>query len=378
MSRSFSRRRVLINCSNIREGGALQVAISVLNDLLLRPCLSFDPTFIISKKVYDGLDLEVVDKTSYVILVADIKGIEMLWSRFNFIHLSFDLVFTLFGPQYTLFKSRRNIVGFAQSWIIDPVNIEGGESYIKNLALRCLGKFKYSFQWLFFKRSDLLVVELDHVKHGICSSKKFPSSKITIVHNCISPVFFSPMKWESVNYEKFPGFFYIGYVCRDYPHKNIRILAKVAKILNEELNLPVKFCFTLNGNEWSKYERFFGNYGVSVGALSLQQCPRFYQSLDAVIFPSLLECFSAAPIEALFMGKPLFATDRDFVRDTCMDFPFYFDPRSELDIACTISRNLSAALIDKERIEEGKLHAERFSSNESRVNKYIDLICKNN
>ena len=58
--------------------------------------------------------------------------------------------------------------------------------------------------------------------------------------------------------------------------------------------------------------------------MSLAQCPSYFKELDGIILPSLLECFSATPLEALIMGKPIFLSDRQFNKDVVGDFYFYF------------------------------------------------------
>ncbi len=59
--------------------------------------------------------------------------------------------------------------------------------------------------------------------------------------------------------------------------------------------------------------------------------------MDAVIFPSLLECFSASPLEAMFMNKPLFASNRPFVKQFCGDYAKYFNPNDPYSAAKVIA-----------------------------------------
>ena len=59
--------------------------------------------------------------------------------------------------------------------------------------------------------------------------------------------------------------------------------------------------------------------------------------MDAIIFPSLLECFSATPLEAMAMEKPFFASDREFIRDVCSDYALYFDPEDPISAANVIN-----------------------------------------
>lgn len=134
----------------------------------------------------------------------------------------------------------------------------------------------------------------------------------------------------------------LGILSRDYPNKNLSILPQVQSYLKHEYGLEVVFLVTLNEAEWRARSETFRNQVVNVGPLSVAQCPSFYKQLDGVIFPSLLESFSASPIEALTMGLPVFASDRRFVRDTCGEAPVYFDPTDAASIAESIARYFKA------------------------------------
>lgn len=134
------------------------------------------------------------------------------------------------------------------------------------------------------------------------------------------------------------------------------------------------FYLTLNEMEWSNYSEDFGELGSTVGALSVYQCPAFYQQMDAVIFPSLLECFSATPLEALAMKKPLFASNRGFVRDVCQDYAFYFDPLDAEDIAKVIADYFQNELKADAEFERARSHVLKFSNAKQRAESYLQII----
>jgi glycosyltransferase involved in cell wall biosynthesis len=66
----------------------------------------------------------------------------------------------------------------------------------------------------------------------------------------------------------------------------------------------------------------------NIGIINLQQCPFFYSQIDCVLLPSLLECFSITPYEAMLMKKVVFLSDREFFKSVCQDNAIYFDPNS--------------------------------------------------
>ena len=130
--------------------------------------------------------------------------------------------------------------------------------------------------------------------------------------------------------------------------------------------MDVRFLVTLTNEEWLKRDDRFHAYVDNVGSISIAQCPSFYNLLDGVIFPSLLECFSATPIEAMIMKKPVFASDRLFVKQACEDFVNYFDPIYKYFLKKK-SQNLNF-------IENAYNQALKYNNPSERAKKYIKII----
>ena len=140
--------------------------------------------------------------------------------------------------------------------------------------------------------------------------------------------------------------------------------------------MKVLFYVTLTDQEWKSCSREFKEVCVNVGELKISQCPHFYQSMDAMIFPSLLECFSSMPLETMFMKKPLFASDRPFNREICGPHANYFDPLSPIDAADKIFNVFSNNYPKLEDLCKAQEHAINFSSPKKRAKKYLDLLNK--
>jgi glycosyltransferase involved in cell wall biosynthesis len=362
---------VLINMSNIHGGGALQVAISFVFELLKLKESQSTFKVLISTEIASTFDVKELKMSDWSFEIYDTYGIKTLWSKLNKIQSRYDVVFTLFGPKYTVFKAKKDIVGFAQLWILSFNNpIYKSTPLVKELIL----KVKFSLQKWFFKRADHLIVELEHVQKSLTGQGVFPKESISVVHNTISGLYLNEALWQPVEIRMPKNQISIGFVTRDYSHKNIKILPIVAELLNEKYLLPVKFYLTLGDDEWSNYSKSFGIYGETVGVLSVYQCPTFYQKMDAIVFPSLLECFSATPLEALSMKKPLFSSNRDFIRDVCGEHAYYFDPFNAESIAGMIARYFNGCHKTETELELAREHALTFSNAEHRAKKYLQII----
>lgn len=363
---------LLINASNLHAGGAVQVASSFIYETSYMPRDFSHVHVIVSNEVDIALTRTNARKKAfghYEIL--DTHGLDAFTSSLNEKIFKYSTVFTIFGPNYLRAQSPREIVGFAQPWII---NLNNPIFTNMRLSRKLLTRLKFFIQWLFFLRADHYVVELEHVKNQLTTIKNLTSSKISIVHNSASSIYFNKSQWGSIQVDKEPGAISLGFATRDYPHKNTKILPYVADILRSKYGLAVHFYLTLRTAEYANKDAFFKKYVSAIGEIFPDQCPAFYSQMDGVIFPSLLECFSATPLEAMMMRKPLFASDRDFVRDICGDNAIYFNPLDPAEIAAKIAQyfnGTSEPLLD---LDKAALHAQLFSSATSRAQQYLEII----
>lgn len=364
---------VLINASNLMVGGGVQVATSFIYELsvLDNVDLSFLEV-IVSTEIADLLNFLNVNVSVFKSYKSiNNYGVNAFFSDFNSEIKSYDVVFTVFGPNYLRVKAKKEIVGFAQLWILDFNNpVSEKMSFFSRIILR----FKFYIQWLFFLRADHYVVELEHVKKSLVDKKGVDSKKISVVYNTVSSLYKDKSKWQPVCIKKNQEELSLGIVTRDYPHKNVNILPLVAEALEAKHNLKVHFYTTLNDAEWATKDAFFKKHVSTVGSLSPDQCPSFYEQIDAVVFPSLLECFSATPLEAMVMSKPLFASDRGFVRDVCGDYAVYFDPLDADDIALNIANYFKADTERADQLQQARDHALSFSSARGRAEQYLEII----
>lgn len=362
---------VLINASNVHGGGGLQVAVSFLYDLIHRENTPFNFEIIASSEVARNLeDIGVQlneltffnEKNSY--------GIKSIWSNLLNAKSSNYIIFNIFGPHYALIEKRYQITGFAQPWILND-SAYTTLGFLQSVKI----KMKYLIQELFFARADELVVELPHVKKRLLEKNIQRASNIHVVNNCVSNIYFQPDKWMVLANTIENSGLKIGYVGRDYTHKNLNILPKVKEILENFYKLDVTIYVTLNDEEWGHRSEYFHNNIENVGKLNIAQCPAFYKTLDGVIFPSLLECFSATPIEALFMKKPLFASDRHFVIDVCDKCAIYFDPLNPHDVAAKINDYFRLPKDQQQRfVQLGYERVISMPTSRDRSENYINLI----
>ena len=351
----------------------MQVAVSVIDELSRLLDCSDDLTILASDEVHADLQLLGSNLSRFSKYeVFNTYGFSTLWSGLGRKLRGHNVVFTLFGPFYLASVPAVSIVGFAQPWIIYPEN----EVYRSFTAFRKLAsRLKFLVQELVFRRADRLVVELQHVKDQLVGRGVAEARRIDVVHNGLGSVYFRPEQWKSLQTSIVKTKFSIGFVGRDYPHKNTNLLPQIKRVLHDLHGLSVDFYVTFNAKEWADKTEFFRSCINNVGVLYSAQCPTFYQQMDAVIFPSFLECFSATPLEALVMEKPLFASDRGFIRDVCGVYAWYFNPENPVEAA-----NLIATYVNKHmghddvHLAAARQHVIQFSNARQRAVDYLSLM----
>lgn len=370
-----NQKKVLINCSNINVGGAVAVSTSFINALSLNIEIhsKIKICLLLSSVVKTNLDsLNTNLNNFYDVKIRNFYGISALWQAIDMEFIGFDLVFNVFGPIYTLRKRTTHITGFAQPNIIYQDNlITSNMTEVEKLNK----KIKYFIQELFFSRSDAIVVELDHVKKQLLKKKLFSKKNIYIVNSAVDAIFKNPKQWQKIKFKIQQKKLNIGIISKNYPHKNLAIIPSIKAKLIEKYSLAVDFYVTFSDYEWNNCSASFKNEISNIGELTLAQCPTFYANMNGVIFPSILECFSAVPIEAMFMKKPLFASNLPFIIDCCEEHANYFNPHDVDDISKSIYNFYTLPAQQRNNlINDAYLFVQKYSNSELRANAYLDII----
>lgn len=326
---------MLLNAANLHMGGSVAVASSVLHELACSPEEAMRLVALASTEVHANLARFGTDTESFgAYHVVDTRGVGAAVTRLPIDPEGFDSVLTVFGPLYRRLRAPRNVMGFAQPWIAYPNN--DACAHLSRTD-RIRARAKYALVAQAFSAADVLVVEQEHVRQALLQRREFRSKAIEVVPNVVDSLHFDPTRWAPVQMPSRRSHLRLGVVSRGYPHKNLEVLPLVRDALRREHGIDAEFWVTLNAAEYRAATPAFRASVRTVGTLDSAQTPSFYRSLDGVLFTSLLECFSATPIEALAAEVPLFASDRPFVRETVGEHAVYVDPRDPSGIAGAVA-----------------------------------------
>jgi glycosyltransferase involved in cell wall biosynthesis len=371
--------KLLINTSNIYIGGALQVALSFLDELRKRKKENEYHIFL-SKAVNDQIDKNLFSDNFYFYMIEKspsilrsrkmtIKQLDSLESK-----IRPDIVFSIFGPTYWK-PSAKHLMGFADGWVYNPK----GNAFkklplskkIKNLLLINMKRFQVK------RDANYYVLETKDAKNKFIKYLNINIKKVFVVGNTYSSIFNDP-NYLDPNSEfylkmqkKEKNEFRLLLIAHNYPHKNLSVIKEVISYLR---NSNIKFVLTIKDDEFNKLFRGVENSIINLGPIKHENCPSVYSQCDALFFPTLLETFSASYPEAMKMKKPILTSNYSFATDICKDAALYFDPLNPKEIAEKITKLIANKKLQTELIDKGLEQLSSFETAQSRALKYLDIL----
>ena len=355
------KARVLVDASNLRTGGGIQVAASFIDEIhrLLRH--DEGPRW---------LDATVLWPSPEV--TANLVEPVSLPTTNTFPSAVVDVAFSIYGPRYRPPRAMRTIMGFADVTLV----YERPESLPRpSLRYRARRLVRDALARRSFRAADLLVAETEAMKSRVVGALGVDPARIAVVPGGVNRAFLeSP--GSGPDRHTLPGVdLTFCYVTRAYPHKNLGFLGSLGEQLSETHGIEVRTITTLRDDEWDGLDERTRHYCHNIGPVDIGAARSVYDMADAAIFPSLLESFSSNPLEAMASGIPLFASDRDFVRTVCGDIPFYFDPEDADSAASMVALAVRQGPPSwMSRVDAGTRRVAMMPSAEERARAYLDLI----
>lgn len=366
--------KILINCSNLKKGGGLQVAHSFINEI--NHFKKHEFIVLASNALVNQLEVEKLKKNIQVLyhdtkagfygaLTGKEKTLSAIEKKINP-----DIVFTVFGPSYWKPKAK-HLAGFAKGHYIyadSPYFTKINNSKKTKIRIK---RFLHLFDLKHF--NDAIVTESKNVSDRV--KLLFPTKPVFTVSNTYNQVFDHPEDWDySIKLPVYDGITLLT-ISANYPHKNLDVIPLVIDRLKTKYpDFEFRFVITLNQEHLKGLKEEYLKNILFIGKVSINQCPFLYQQADFMFLPTLLECFSASYPEAMRMETPILTSDLPFARGICGKAANYFDPINPDKIAETIFNTSK----DFDRVSnlklEGKDQLTNFETSRSRAKKYIEIL----
>ncbi|NDJ57185.1 glycosyltransferase family 4 protein [Enterobacteriaceae bacterium 4M9] len=365
--------KLLINASNLYVGGGVQVAVSYIEEAVRinRPfCAAVSPV------VYS--QLSDIAKSSCVQIDKSPSGMLNFGTRRKLDEIvstcEITTVFTIFGPSYWSPRKVHHIVGFALPWLIYDTQSVFKKLTWKNKLKTILLSFLQPF--FYRKNANAIITETEDVSLRVKKLLKKPDIDVYTVSNTLNDIFKDDKQYDYSAIDKLPvksaEDFWLLTISHNHPHKNLDTIKELVKRLPPNY----KFVTTLDESFADELSSEHRERIIRLGAVTLFQCPPLYQTCDALFLPTLLECFSASYLEAMYTNKIILTSDLSFARAVCKDSAIYFDPYDINDIIDKILIVGEDSALRTEKTLSGKQVLSSFPDARQRAIKYFEILSK--
>tara|TARA_R110002012_G_scaffold263456_2_gene446480 strand:+ start:143525 stop:144658 length:1134 start_codon:yes stop_codon:yes gene_type:complete len=327
--------KILVNTSNLVIGGAIQVALSLINEFSKRED-SLYYVIICSKQIQAQINIESFPK-NFKFYVLEKSPSKLRTRRRTVLKLDNiersekpDIVFSVFGPTYWTPKTK-HLMGFALGLITNPKSLFYKKISLKNrIHLFLLNNYQ---RYYTLKNSNIFWCETEDVKSKMIKYLGLKNSNIFVIGN-------THASYYKENYDRVFNLpkrskseFRLITISANYLHKNLSIILEVSKIMKEK-GLNVKFYLTLPKADFNNLFHNADKLGIlNLGIVDAKDCPFIYEQADALFLPTLIESFTASFPEAMIMKKPILTSNLSFAREICKDAALYFEPLDPVDIS---------------------------------------------
>lgn len=309
--------RFRVIASNLHRGGGVQVGASIVAELqALESESGYSFEFEVSREVANNLPLEA--RNNPAVEVVDRRPQSVNRWLTDLLSPRPDVCFVVFGPAWFPVRGRIKACGYADvtSLYEDPLGRKPSPR----------SRMRKRLSLLQLRRFDAVFVETEAIAarvvgHGMGR----PTQDVIVVPNAASRPALEGTAAVDLPARGSGDAKRFLFTSAVYRHKNHEFLAPLGQALLEQ-GIVVEFVLTVDQESWDSLPSRVRAFAINLGPVAVSQLRHLHSLVDGAITPSLLEASSALPLEAIALGTPLFAADRDFNRTICGDAATYFDP----------------------------------------------------
>lgn len=363
----------LINASNLKAGGGLQVADSVCCELnkfmhhsfivVLSSYLDKTKERILEYKNVRVITYTIPDTFKTIVMGRD-GTLDKLVELYHV-----DAVLTIFGP--SRWKPRVNhLSGFAFPQLVFPDSpFFQRMRTIERIKWRIWSKVR---QLSFMRSANYYWTENPYISSRV--AVLFHNCNVYTVSNYYNQVFDNPHNWgRSIILPTFEGTTCLS-ISSPTPHKNYGIIEETVRVLKVKYpDFRVRFVLTCTQEEWPLSNNVL-DYVIYVGKVDVSDCPHLYEQASIMFMPSLLECFTATYPEAMRMNVPIVTTDLEFARGLCCDAACYYSAVDAEACAEAIYKVATDKVYAHQLVENGKKQLLKYDNYEQRAEKLVRIL----
>ena len=365
----------LINCSNLKAGGGLQVADSICGQLQRFHQHQF---VVVLSKYLKNTYVHIKQYNNVILYEYDINNsvctILLGWDKFLdglVCTHGVEVVLTIFGPSRWIPKVP-HLSGFALPQLVMPES-----PYFQRMSR--LERLKWKIWcgvriWSLKRSANAFWTENPFISERF--SKLMRVDRVYTVSNFYNQVFDKPDGWSrAITLPLFDGVTCLS-VSANYPHKNFGIIPDVIKTMRRtNSEMKVRFVLTMEEKNMPVDDDVKDSI-LFIGNVDVSECPNLYEQADIMFMPTLLECFTATYPEAMRMEVPIVTTDLEFARGLCGDAACYYSAVDAESAAEAIYRVATKKEYANRLVANGKEQLKKFDNYEQRAEKLIGILEK--
>jgi glycosyltransferase involved in cell wall biosynthesis len=322
-----ARKKILVDCSNLHYGGAMQVARSFIWHASQDRQGNYDYSYVVHEALAKQCPwLSNVVYQSDVSPQRDSKVAQAVHS--SMVAAAPDLVYSIFGPTVRYTRCP-HICGLANAWVSHArlSDFFGSRSLLAGAKKWAVSKV-LGFR---VRRHRHIIFETAVARETYSRRYRYPRNRTSVVSNTI-PSSVS-LVTETPDLARAPE---IRVLCLAsyYPHKNLESIPKVARLLKQRTGRRLVFQLTLDPEVYRRHilplvERLeVADSVVNLGPIPVEDLQSTYTNAHIVYQSSLLETFSAVYAEGLATRRYLLLHDQAAARAVCGDAGIYVDSQN--------------------------------------------------
>ncbi len=233
-----------------------------------------------------------------------------------------------------------------------------------------IGMQRYHFKRT-LKNTNLLFCQTPVMLNRICDYYDYDKKNAEILPNAFSNFIDHDKSSElpEIFMDRTDDDFYCMVLSQYYVHKNPQIILDTLKNCNPDQIKNLKFITTVEKNDDRRAEKFLGdiykynlqNNILNVGHIRHESLAAYYNNIDLLIMPTLIESFSVTYLEAMHFNVPILTTDLDFAHYLCGKAAEFYDPWQEDGFIEKILQLKYASCRRSQLIEAGREQLKQFT-----------------
>jgi len=217
-----------------------------------------------------------------------------------------------------------------------------------------------------------VTVQTEDMKARLSRRFRVPAQTIDVIPSSI------PEVSGTARHDAVGGPPFLAYVATASPHKNFVVLASMMQRLRDLGHAELVCRLTVTPDDVpalaaeARRQGVFDRF-VFEGRVPPERAMALMAGAEAVVMPTWLESFGITFYEAMAMGSPVVAGDRDFAREACGEAAEYADPASGRSFADAVQRVLQGDREAYARASRARI-AEVKASWEDIAGRYLTIL----